>query len=93
MPVRRLDDFYIYDMSTMEVVLASVLETLNFNTVGYGASGIVRPWVEKDGTSDDSDSDSEESVDIDSYDQWDRVKLSKILEYNAHNVESNALDQ
>lgn len=73
-PVRLLDDFTIYDWDTLRLVPIADLLDLGPST-RYGASGLVRPWIDDD-TDDDSDSDSLSSPPA--------IKLTPIIELNVH---------
>lgn len=79
-PVRLLQDFTIYDMSTNEAVPVGELLTLKYVHKTYGASGIVKPWT--DNENGEEDADSEDS--ISTLDLSQRVKLSKLLEFDVH---------
>ncbi|KAF8163400.1 S-adenosyl-L-methionine-dependent methyltransferase [Crassisporium funariophilum] len=88
-PVRLLYDFTIYDIDTLELVSAAELLRLEFSTRNFSASGLVKPWVESDDTSDDEDrldSESDNHNNPFSSTGRDRVKLSKILEFNTHAI-------
>jgi DNA (cytosine-5)-methyltransferase 1 len=73
-PVRLLDDFTIYDWDTLRLV--PITQLLDSRPgVHYGASGLVRPWVD-DSVDEDSDDDDSTTPMV--------IKLSPILELNVH---------
>lgn len=76
-PVRLLDNFTIYDWDTLQLVPIAHLLDLRPGT-RYGASGLVRPWIDdnEDDDSDDSDEDNSVTPVV--------MKLSSILELNVH---------
>lgn len=78
-PVRLLENFTIYDWDTLRLVPITHLLDLTPG-VHYGASGLVRPWVD--------DSDDEHSDDDDSTTPM-VIKLSPILELNVHHFSSS----
>ncbi len=86
-PVRRLDDFVIYDWDSLCLVPISVLLHLDSDCSDsgrrYGASGLVQPWI------DDSDSDSDDDGEGATA---QRIGLSPILELNVHNFSDGILD-
>jgi DNA (cytosine-5)-methyltransferase 1 len=73
-PVRLLDDFTIYDWDTLRLVPIADLLDLGPST-HYGASGLVRPWVD-----DDTDDDSDEGE----FSSPPAIKLAPIIELNVH---------
>jgi DNA (cytosine-5)-methyltransferase 1 len=73
-PVRLLDDFTIYDWDTLRLVPITHLLDLR-SGMHYGASGLVRPWVD-DSVDEDSDDDDSTMPTV--------IKLSPILELNVH---------
>jgi len=73
--VRLLDNFTIYDWDTLRLVPATHLLDMRPGA-RYGASGIVRPWIDD---SDGNDSDEDDNV------TPVVMKLSPILELNVHN--------
>jgi DNA (cytosine-5)-methyltransferase 1 len=83
-PVRLLDNLTIYDWDTLRLVPITHLLDLRPGT-RYGASGLVRPWIDN---SDDDDSDEDDSA------TPVAMKLSSILELNVHHFSSspNGLD-
>lgn len=88
-PIRLLNDFTVYDMSSNKVVPIEQLLELslneNFNTITFGASGIARPWIDDFDEDDAEDSDT----DLDPLAQkGQRIKLSKILEFDTHHYSS-----
>ena len=70
--MRLLDNFTIYDWDTLRLVPITHLLDLRPGT-RYGASGLVRPWIND---SDDSDSDEDVTPVV--------MKLLPILELNVH---------
>ncbi|KNZ78480.1 DNA (cytosine-5)-methyltransferase 1B [Termitomyces sp. J132] len=80
-PVRVLDDFSIFDMSSNELVPIAGLLGLGYGSRKFGASGSVRAWIDQDqdelGDDDESDEDLE---------NLERVKLSTILEFDIHSI-------
>src|ERR1700733_8452607 len=93
-PVRLLQDFTIYDMSTNEAVPVGELLTLKYVDKTYGASGIVKPWTDNENDEDDADdADSDDSMSTSDLSQ--RVKLSKLLEFDVHHYSdvSKSLDR
>jgi DNA (cytosine-5)-methyltransferase 1 len=83
-PVRLLDNFTIYDWDTLRLVPLTHLHDLQPGT-RYGASGLVRPWID-DSDEDDSDEDDSATPVV--------MKLSSILELNVHHfsASSSSLD-
>jgi hypothetical protein len=82
MPVRLLNDFVIYNLVTLEVVPVAELTQIQYSTTAaYGASGIAEAWVDEDDDQGD-DIDPEEVGEEPLMRQ--RVKLSKIVEFNVH---------
>lgn len=80
-PIRLLRDFSIYNMDTFELVSVAELLELQFSRSTFGSSGMVKPWInEYDDSSNESDAPSNSSED------GDYVKLSKILEFNIHDL-------
>lgn len=77
-PVRLLDSFAIYDWDSLRLVPISDMLQMDSGCC-YGASGLVRPWVDDDMDPDDDD----ESDDARSY-MPQMTKLSPILELNVH---------
>jgi len=73
-PVRLLDNFTIYDWDTLRLVPTTHLLDMRPGA-RYGASGIVRSWIDD---SDDNDSDEGDNV------APVVMKLSPILELNVH---------
>ena len=73
-PVRLLDNFTIYDWDTLRLVPMTHLLDLRPGT-RYGASGLVRPWIDDSGDDDSDEDDSATPV---------VMKLSSILELNVH---------
>ncbi|TFY70272.1 hypothetical protein EVG20_g2746 [Dentipellis fragilis] len=100
-PVRLLSDFSIYKMESLELVHIAELLSLGSSVPDlYGASGIVRPWVE-DNEDDEEDDGEDNTEDDDLADEdgiagqaVDHIKLSAILEFNIHDVpeETGELD-
>ncbi|KAG2020168.1 hypothetical protein CC2G_005536 [Coprinopsis cinerea AmutBmut pab1-1] len=84
-PVRFITDFHLYRLDSMEVVPMSQLEQGDLEMASYGMSGIVQPW-EEDSSDDDTLSDIE-SLHLSSYTDWDRVRLTRIVEYDVHHVD------
>ncbi|KAI9511110.1 S-adenosyl-L-methionine-dependent methyltransferase [Russula earlei] len=74
-PVRLLDDFVIYERDTLRLVPLTHLVDIGPD-MHYGASGLVRPWIDDD--DDDDDSDENDSITLQA------VRLSPILELNVH---------
>ena len=101
-PVRLLNDFTIYDMSTNIVVPIAELLILSCNVPGrkhYGASGIAKAWT-------DTEEEEEEEEDLDDEDEnefsgvpvstmGERVKLTEILTFDIHHYseEGKSLDR
>ncbi|KDR81704.1 hypothetical protein GALMADRAFT_239835 [Galerina marginata CBS 339.88] len=81
-PVRVLSDFTVYKANTMELVPIAELLHMNFSAEKYGASGLVKPWIEPD--EDDNDEDSQDGSTSD--EDCDRVCLSAIVEFSIHNL-------
>lgn len=84
LPVRRLDDFVIYDIESYEAVpLASLLE-IPFSSRKFSASGLVKALMEEDSDSD-SDSDSGDEFGGTFFDsKCERYSLSRIREFSLH---------
>ena len=81
-PVRLLQDFSIYNMETFELVSVAELLELQFSRSTFGSSGMVKPWIDEfDDGSNESDTSSNSPED-----DGDYVKLSKILEFNIHDL-------
>jgi len=93
-PVRALQDFTIYDMLTNEAVPVGELMSLKYVDRAFGASGLVKPWIDNDmDEGNDDDADSDDNVVGSSLSE--RVKLSKLLEFDIHHYSavSKALDR
>jgi DNA (cytosine-5)-methyltransferase 1 len=93
-PVRLLQDFTIYDMSTNEAVPVGELMYLKYVDKVFGASGLAKPWVENDvDEGDESDTDSDDNAVGSNFSE--RVKLSKLLEFDIHHYSevSKSLDR
>ncbi|KAG6814585.1 hypothetical protein H0H92_000114 [Tricholoma furcatifolium] len=80
-PVRVLDDFSIYDLSTLELVPVAQLLQLKY-TSKIGASGLAKAWVDEDGDELEDDGDDFDGEGV----QDERVKLSTILEFSVHDI-------
>jgi DNA (cytosine-5)-methyltransferase 1 len=94
LPVRLLQDFTIYDMSTNEAVPIGELMSLKYVDKSFGASGLVIPWIDNDiDEEDDDDADSDDNVACSNLSE--RVKLSKLLEFDVHHYSevSKSLDR
>lgn len=91
-PVRLLQDFVIYDMSTNVAVPVGELMSLKYVDRSFGASGFVKPWIDDIDEEDDDDSDSDDNVVHSNLSE--RVKLSKLLEFDIHHYSnvSKSLD-
>jgi hypothetical protein len=93
-PVRLLQDFTIYDMSTNEAVPVGELMYLKYLDKVFGASGLAKPWVENDVDDvDEGDTDSDDNAVGSNLSE--RVKLSKLLEFDIHHYSevSKSLDR
>ncbi|KAF8643762.1 hypothetical protein AX16_008781 [Volvariella volvacea WC 439] len=89
-PIRKLDDFIIFDLKTLEVVHISELLDLDNSSRVYGAAGLVKPFFLGDEDDDGTDSDDmENSPPIPQL-----TKLSEVLELNAHhyNEDDQSID-
>ncbi|KAG6862076.1 hypothetical protein C0995_007206 [Termitomyces sp. Mi166 len=85
-PVRVLDDFCIFDMSSNEFVPIAELLGLEYDSGKFGASGLVRAWIDEDEDEpDDDDEEYEEDFGISK-----RVKLSRILEFDLHSISESS---
>lgn len=84
-PVRLLEEFVIYDLNSLEAVpLERLLKVADPRCPPFSASGLVKPWIEKD-TDDEEDSDYEDNRGCMFADhQWDRLSLSQIREFSVH---------
>lgn len=81
-PVRLLENFTVYDSATMEVIHLAQLLMLEYSNAKYGASGLVKPWVDPDSEVDEVDED----VDSRAEDCEEQLCLSNILEFCVHNM-------
>lgn len=81
-PVRLLQDFMIYNMSTNEAVSVGELMTLKFVDKTFGASGLVKPWIDNIDAEEDDDIDSDDNAIHSNLSE--RVKLSELLEFDIH---------
>ena len=93
-PVRLLTDFTIYNLETRQLVpVAELLQMQYGGSTVYTASGTVKPYVD-----DDDDDDEDENEDVNEEEVEDSVlqygndvqvvRLSKIVEFDIHNVSS-----
>ena len=79
-PVRRLDDFVIYDIESYEVVPLARLLEVPFSSRKFSASGLVKSWIEPD-----SDSDSGDDFGGIFFDpKCEKYSLSRIREFSIH---------
>lgn len=83
LPVRVLEDFTIYDSTTLEIVHLAQLLLLDFSNSKYGASGLAKAWADPD--SEDDDPISEEDTDANENSE-ERLRLSDIREFWVHNL-------
>ena len=84
-PVRLLQDFTIYDMATNEAVSPAELMSLKYVHKVFGASGLVKPWIDVDDLDDDDDDEDTASDDsVIGSKSGERVKLSKLLDFDLH---------
>lgn len=85
LPVRLLTDFTIYEMSTSIAVPLGELTGLELDGVkDYGASGIATAWTDDDDKGDDDLDDDDSDSSEGGSNLGERVKLSKIVEFNIH---------
>jgi DNA (cytosine-5)-methyltransferase 1 len=93
-PVRLLQDFTIYDMSTNEAVPVGELMSLKFVDKIFGASGLVKPWID-DGIDEEEDDDLDSDDNAVHLNLSERVKLSGLVEFDIHHYSdvSKALDR
>jgi DNA (cytosine-5)-methyltransferase 1 len=93
LPVRSLQDFTIYNMSTNEAVPVGELMSLKYVDKSFGASGLVNPWIDNDIDEDGDSVDSDDGVVCSIFSE--RVKLSKVLEFDVHHYSevSKSLDR
>jgi hypothetical protein len=89
-PVRLLSHFTIFNRDTLELVPAAELERHDLANLSLAASGIVKPWVEDD--IDEDEDEDVESLDLEGYNDWKRVFLTNILEFNVHHVDEAAAE-
>ncbi len=85
-PVRRLDDFVIYDIESYEAVPLACLLEVSFSSRKFSASGFVKPWIEQD-SEDESDSDSDSGDEFGGifFDpKCEKYSLSRIREFSIH---------
>ncbi|EGO21115.1 hypothetical protein SERLADRAFT_417509 [Serpula lacrymans var. lacrymans S7.9] len=89
-PVRVLSDFTIYNKNTMQLVpIAELLHVNLTETTSYGASGVVKPWIDDEELDDDDDADEEELAEGDSIsdeNQTQRVRLTMIRKFTLHDM-------
>ncbi|KAI0929230.1 hypothetical protein AcW1_006224 [Taiwanofungus camphoratus] len=82
-PIRVLNDFNIYEWNSLRLMQVDELLSLGSEDgYVYGASGIVKPFM------DDDDDGYESQTDDLQFDDEPRVKLSEILEFNVHYVDT-----
>lgn len=91
LPVRLISDFTIYDMETFALVPVAELLQIQFGgSAVYGASGVVKSFVDNDDDGDENDVIDEEDVESELLEGQDDdqqlVKLSKVLEFNIHHA-------
>lgn len=84
-PVRRLDDFVIYDIESYEVVPLARLLEVSFSSRKFSASGLVKSWIEPD-SEEESDTDSDSGDDFGGiFDpKCEKYSLSRIREFSIH---------
>lgn len=89
LPIRLLSDFTIYERNTNELIHVAELTLCDYND--HGASGLVSPWTEHDDEDEEEEDDPESGDDSSETDQ--RVKLSKILQFDIHSVSHHSIDR
>jgi hypothetical protein len=90
-PVRLLTDFSLYNLETRQLVpVAELLQIQYGGSTVYAASGTVKPYVEDDEEDEDEvvDDDEDEGSLLQDGDDVQVVRLSKIMEFDIHNVSS-----
>jgi len=90
-PVRLLTDFSLYNLETRQLVpVAELLQIQYGGSTVYAASGTVKPYVEDDDEDEDEvvDEDEDEGSLLQDGDDVQVVRLSKIMEFDIHNVSS-----
>ncbi|KAG6844921.1 hypothetical protein H0H87_002405 [Tephrocybe sp. NHM501043] len=81
-PVRVLDDFAVFDVSSNELVPIAQLYYQNSRT--FSASGLVRAYVCDQGNEDEEDSEDDEKN--------SRIRLSTILKFDVHSISEETGD-
>ena len=89
LPVRLLDDFVIYDVESLEAVPLAILMELQYSPRKFSASGVVKPWIERDSDDDDDDDDDDSETEacksrIQLQPVWERFILNLIVEFSIH---------